>query len=84
MMMMIPSLLSCKAAQSQGAQKTSEGLAAASSHPQGEQPPPEKTQSGAHQTLNLSTSSDYDQLPISTILPFKPSTSTSIQQTKES
>ena len=54
-----------------------EERAADSSQPQGEQPPPEKTQSGTHQILNLSTSSDSNHLPISIALS-KPSTLTQI------
>jgi len=79
-----PSLLSRKAVQTQGAPKSSVGGAAESSQPQGEKPPPEKTQSGTQQPLNPSTSSspDSDQQPIATLLS-KPSTSTQTLQTKE-
>ena len=56
--------------------RSTEERAANSSQPQGEQPPPEKTQSGTPQILNpsTSTSSVSEQQPISTILS-KPSTS---------
>ena len=60
-----PSLLSrrttSKAVKSQGATRRTEG-GDESSQPQGEQPTPEN-QSGTHQSLNLSTSSDSDHLP---------------------
>ena len=71
-----------KAAQSQGAKRSTEGEAADRSQPQGEQPLPEKTQSGTHQTLDLSSSPDSDQQLIATLIS-KPSTSTPTHQAKE-